>query len=149
MEANLINKIGHKYYKLSLWIIVGISLMFLLLLGGSSYWRTSMLYAILISAVFSFLTSVAYQASWKGIAKNSPSTLTKFYLAAPALRMMAADLVILVYYVVNKNATNPDGSPAIRGLMLSFTFIFLAYYVVLLVLDCVFFAKVEKRNKLQ
>ena len=148
MEANLINKIGHKYYKLSLWIIVGLSLMFLLLLGGTSYWNTSMLYAILISAVFSFFTSVAYIASWKGIAKNSPSTLTKFYLVAPALRMMAAVLVILIYYVVNRNATNYDGSPAIRGLMLSFTFIFLAYYVAMLILDCVYFATIEKRNKL-
>ena len=148
MEANLINEIGHKYYKLSLWIIVGLSLMFLLLLGGTSYWNTSMLYAILISAVFSFFTSVAYIASWKGIAKNSPSTLTKFYLVAPVLRMMAAVLVILIYYVVNRNATNYDGSPAIRGLMLSFTFIFLAYYVAMLILDCVYFATIEKRNKL-
>ena len=149
MDTKQIDEIDHKYYKLSLWVIVGISLMFLLLLGGSSYWNTSILYAILISAVFSLFTSVAYQVSWKGIAKNSPSTLTKFYLAAPALRMMAAILVILVYYVINRNATNTDGSPAIRGLMLSFTFIFLAYYVVLLVLDCVYFAKVEKRNKIQ
>lgn len=148
MEANLINEIGHKYYKLSLWIIVGLSLMFLLLLGGTSYWNTSMLYAILISAVFSFFTSVAYIASWKGIAKNSPSTLTKFYLVAPVLRMMAAVLVILVYYVVNRNATNPDGSPAIYRLMDGFIFIFLAYCYVLLVLDSVYFAKVEKRNKL-
>ena len=148
MDSKLIDEIGRRYYKLSLWVIVGISLMLLLMLSGTSHWNDSVLYAIIISAVFSFITSVAYQASWKGIAKNSPSTLTKFYLAAPALRMMAAVLVILVYFVVNKNATNVDGSPAIRGLMLSFTFIFLAYYVVLLVLDCVYFAKVEKRNKI-
>lgn len=148
MDSKLIDEIGRRYYKLSLWVIVGISLMLLLMLSGTSHWNDSVLYAIIISAVFSFFTSVAYQASWKGIAKNSPSTLTKFYLAAPALRMMAAVLVILVYFVVNKNATNVDGSPAIRGLMLSFTFIFLAYYVVLLVLDCVYFAKVEKRNKI-
>ena len=148
MDSKLIDEIGRRYYKLSLWVIVGISLMLLLMLSGTSHWNDSVLYAIIISAVFSFITSVAYQASWKGIAKNSPSTLTKFYLAAPALRMMSAVLVILVYFVVNKNATNVDGSPAIRGLMLSFTFIFLAYYVVLLVLDCVYFAKVEKRNKI-
>ena len=148
MEANLINEIGHRYYKLSLWIVVGISLLLLLMLGGSPYWSSSILNAILISAAFSLFTSVAYQASWKGIAKNSPSTLTKFYLAAPALRMMAAVLVILIYYVVNRNATNYDGSPAIRGLMLSFTLIFLAYYVAILILDCVYFATIEKRNKL-
>ena len=148
MDAKLIDEIGHRYYKLSLWIVVGISLIVLLVLGGSPLWSTSVLYAVLISAVFSFFTSVAYQASWKGIAKSSPSTLTKFYLAAPALRMMAAVVVILVYYIVNKNATNYDGSPAIRGLMLSFTLIFLAYYVAMLILDCVYFANVEKRNKL-
>ena len=148
MDEKLIDEIGHRYYKLSLWIVVGISLIVLLVLGGSPLWSTSVLYAVLISAAFSFFTSVAYQASWKGIAKNSPSTLTKFYLAAPALRMMAAVVVILVYYIVNKNATNYDGSPAIRGLMLSFTLIFLAYYVAMLILDCVYFANVEKRNKL-
>lgn len=148
MDAKLIDEIGHRYYKLSLWIVVGISLIVLLVLGGSPLWSTSVLYAVLISAAFSFFTSVAYQASWKGIAKSSPSTLTKFYLAAPALRMMAAVVVILVYYIVNKNATNYDGSPAIRGLMLSFTLIFLAYYVAMLILDCVYFANVEKRNKL-
>ena len=148
MDGKLIDELAHKYYQLSLWIVVGLSLMILLIAGGSSYWDSSILQAVLISAAFSFLTSVAYQASWKGIAKNSPSTLTKFYLAAPALRMMAAVLVILIYYVVNKNATNVDGSPAIRGLMLSFTFIFLAYYVSMLILDCVYFAKVEKRNKI-
>lgn len=149
MDAKLIDGIGHRYYKLSLWVIVGLSLLALLLIGCSPYWGSDVLNAILISAAFSFLTSIAYEAAWKGIAKNSPSTLTKFYLAAPALRMMAAVLVILVYYVLNRNATNTDGSPAIRRLMLSFTFIFLAYYVVLLVLDCVYFAKVEKRNKIQ
>ena len=148
MEANLINEIGHRYYKLSLWLVVGISLLLLLMLGNSPYWSSSILNAILISAAFSLFTSVAYQASWKGIAKNSPSTLTKFYLVAPVLRMMAAVLVILVYYVVNRNATNPDGSPAIYRLMDGFIFIFLAYYFVLLVLDSVYFAKVEKRNKL-
>ena len=148
MDEKLIDEIGHRYYKLSLWIVVGISLIVLLVLGGSPLWSTSVLYAVLISAAFSFFTSVAYQASWKSIAKSSPSTLTKFYLAAPALRMMAAVLVILVYYIVNRNATNYDGSPAIRGLMLSFTLIFLAYYVAMLILDCVYFANVEKRNKL-
>lgn len=148
MEAKEIDAIGHKYYKLSLWIIAGLTLSMLLLLGGSPYWNSSVLNAILISAAFSFLTSIAYEASWKGIAKSSPASLTKFYLAAPALRMMAAVLLVLVYFIVNRSATNVDGTPAIRGMMLKFTFIFLAYYIALLVLDCVYFAKVEKRNKL-
>lgn len=148
MEAKEIDAIGHKYYKLSLWIIAGLTLLMLLLLGGSPYWNSSVLNAILISAAFSFLTSIAYEASWKGIVKSSPASLTKFYLAAPALRMMAAVLLVLVYFIVNRSATNVDGTPAIHGMMLKFTFIFLAYYIALLVLDCVYFAKVEKRNKL-
>lgn len=148
MDAKLIDGIGHRYYKLSLWVIVGLSLLALLLVGSSPYWGNDVLNAILISAAFSFLTSIAYQAAWKGIAKNSPSTLTRFYLAAPALRMMAAVLVILVYYVVNRHALQGDGSPAIRRMMLVFTSIFLTYYISMLVLDCVYFAQVEKRNKL-
>lgn len=148
MDAKLIDGIGHRYYKLSLWVIVGLSLLVLLLVGNSPYWSSDVLNAILISAVFSFLTSIAYQSAWKSIAKNSPSTLTKFYLAAPALRMMAAVLVILVYYVLNRHALQGDGSPAIRRMMLIFTFVFLIYYISMLVLDCVYFAQVEKRNKL-
>ena len=73
MEAKEIDAIGHKYYKLSLWIIAGLTLLMLLLLGGSPYWNSSVLNAILISAAFSFLTSIAYEASWKGIAKSSPA----------------------------------------------------------------------------
>ena len=148
MEAKQIDAIGHKYYKLSLWINAGLTLLILLLLGGSPYWDSSVLNAVLISAAFSFLTSIAYEASWKATAKSSPASLTKFYLAAPALRMMAAVLLMLVYFIVNRSATNVDGTPAIRGLMLKFTFIFLAYYIAMLVLECVYFAKVEKRNKL-
>lgn len=149
MDAKLIDAIGHKYYKLSLWIIAGLTLMILLLLGGSPYWDTSVLNAILISVAFSFLTSIAYEAAWKGVAKNSPASLTKFYLAAPLFRMMAAVLLLLVYFLVHRTATAWDGTSIIRGLMLRFTFIFLAYYIALLVLDCVYFAKVEKRNNLQ
>ncbi|MBO4314884.1 MAG: hypothetical protein J5867_02815 [Prevotella sp.] len=148
MDAKLIDGIGHRYYKLSLWVIVGLSLLALLLIGCSPYWGSDVLNAILISAAFSFLTSIAYEAAWKGIAKNSPSTLTKFYLAAPALRMMAAVLVILVYYVINRHAVQGDGTSAIRRMMLVFTSIFLTYYISMLVLDCVYFAQVEKRNKL-
>ena len=148
MDAKMIDGIGHRYYKLSLWIIAGLSLLALMLIGGSPYWGSDVLNAILISAAFSFLTSIAYQAAWKSVAKNSPSSLTKFYLAAPALRMMAAVLVILVYYVLNRYAVQGDGTPAIRRMMLMFTFVFLAYYISMLVLDCVYFAQIEKRNKL-
>lgn len=149
MNAKLIDEIGHRYYKLSLWIIVGLSLLILLLIGGSPYWTTTVLTDILISAVFFYFTSIAYEAAWKGIAKSSPASLTKFYLAAPIMRMMAAVMLLLVYFIVNRSATDAQGNPAIRGIMLTFTFIFLAYYIALLILDCVYFAKVEKRNNLQ
>lgn len=149
MNAKLIDALGHRYYKLSLWIIAGITLLMLLLLGGSPYWSNSTLNAILISVAFCFLTSIAYGEAWKAIAKKSPGKLTTFYLAAPALRMVAAVLLIIVYYIVNRTATAFDGTPAIRGMMITFIFIFAVYYIALFVLDCVYFAKVEKRNKLQ
>ena len=54
----------------------------------------------LISAVFHILCSAAYIGGWQALARRSPETLPKYYLAGSAFRLMAAAAVLLVFCVV-------------------------------------------------
>ena len=53
------------------------------------------------------------------------------------LKMMAGVLVFLIYVLVCDKQN-----------ILGFTVIFALFYVVLLVFDCIYFARVEKKNRL-
>lgn len=92
----------------------------------------------LISAVFHILCSAAYIAGWQALARRSPETLPKYYLAGSAFRLMAAAAVLLVFCVVKRD--NPE---AIKW----FSIVFIIFYLVMLVFDAIFFAKVSKTRK--
>lgn len=92
---------------------------------------------LVVSAIFSLAASTAYGEAWKAVAKSSPANLAKFYLAALVLKLMAGTLVFLIYVLVCD-----------RQNILGFTAIFALFYVVLLVFDCIYFARVEKKNRL-
>mgnify|MGYP007069856143 CR=1 FL=1 len=146
----LIDDIARRYRRLSLWLIAAMAVPPLLLLGGSQYESTQLACNIVVSALFSLVTMVAYGAAWHSLAKSSPTALAKFYLAAPILRMLAAVAVMLVFYAVHRNDVSPHGTePAIRGLMLGFTAVFFAFYFVQMIFESVYFAQVEKHNKIQ
>lgn len=136
MDFKRIEKIVARYRQSSLWIIVGLTLVLLLAMSVIQSLRMETVWALIISVMFSFAASMVYCSVWKNIAKISFSSLTKFYLAAPFLRMLAAAAVILVYSVVVHD----------RPVVVTFVLIFCAYYVALLIFDCVYFAKEEKRN---
>ena len=90
-----------------------------------------------VSVVFHLVCSVAYIYGWKAIAMRSPETLPKYYLAGSAFRLMAAAMVLLVYCVAERNDTQ-----AIKW----FAIVFIVYYVFMLALDALFFAKVSKKQ---
>ena len=92
----------------------------------------------LISAGFYILCSAAYIGGWQALARRSPETLPKYYLAGSAFRLMAAAAVLLVYCVVKRD--NPE---AIKW----FSIVFIIFYLVMLVFDAIFFAKVSKTRK--
>ena len=92
---------------------------------------------LVVSAIFSLIASTAYGEAWKAVAKSSPANLAKFYLAALVLKLMAGTLVFLIYVLVCDKQN-----------ILGFTAIFALFYVVLLVFDCIYFARVEKKNRL-
>lgn len=128
--------IGRRYRKIALWVIAGGMLLSLLVMQITR--DTSWLNALVVTVVYSFLVSVVYGLAWEHVARTSPDTLAKFYLAGSALRLIAAAMVFLVYAVIVRN--KPE--------VLAFAVLFAAFYVVLLLFDCVFFARIEKsKNK--
>ena len=140
MEKELIRQIARRYKKYTLWMIVGLSLIILFACRVSKSCDDIIVQVVnplAISAIFSLIASAAYGEAWQAIAKSSPANLAKFYLAASALKMMAAAVVFLIYVLVSAK-TN----------VLGFTLIFALYYVVLLVFDCLYFSRVEKKARI-
>ena len=89
----------------------------------------------LISAVFLIFCSTAYICGWQVLARRSPQTLPKYYLAGSAFRLMAAAAVLLVFCVVKR-----DDPGAIKW----FSIVFILFYLVMLIFDTIFFVKVNK-----
>ncbi len=92
----------------------------------------------LLAAAFHFIFSIAYIWGWQMLARRSPDILPKYYLAGSAFRLMAAAIVLLVFCVVNRGDTE-----SIKW----FSVVFIIFYLVILVFDAIFFAKVSKNNK--
>ena len=100
----------------------------------------SLVSALAVSALYSIIVNLAYGSLWKRIAKSAPGTMAKFYLAASALRLITAALVVIVFCVINRSD---------KELIRNFIFVFFAFYLVMLVFDSVFFARIEKNNNLK
>lgn len=137
---NDIKQIGRKYRQISLWLTAGMALAILFACRISAQCDnilSQVVNPLAVSAIFSLVCSTAYGEAWQATAKSSPANLAKFYLAAAALKMMAAAVVFLVYVIVCDKSN-----------ILGFTVIFMLFYVVLLVFDCIYFARVEKKSRL-
>lgn len=136
MDDKAIRRTWSKYYKYSLWLVAGAAL--ITLLFTNIYGYASLVRPLAFCVIYTLLANIAYGAAWKGVAKSSPSVLTKFYLAASALRMIAAVMVVVAFCMLIHDKT------AIRD----FVLMFFGFYVVVLVFDGIFFAIVEKKNNL-
>ncbi len=130
------NTIYRKYNKISLWIISGLFLIGMLVVQLTM--RPHYINMLVISSLFSLVTVIAYGQAWKYLASRSPRVLGKFYLASSTLRILFAFLVLLVYALVVKE----------RTAVISFSVVFMIFYLVLLAFDTIYFSKVEKNNKI-
>ena len=132
--------IARKYRQISLWLTAGVALAILFGCRVSAQCDNivpQVVNPLCVSVIFSLACSIAYGEAWQAIAKSSPANLAKFYLVASALKMMAAALVFLIYVLVCDKAS-----------IIGFAVIFMLFYVVLLVFDCIYFARVEKKSLL-
>lgn len=140
LRLQTIRQASIKYKQISLWLTAAVALAVLFACRLSAQCDdmiAQVVNPLVVSAIFSLVASTAYGEAWKAVAKSSPANLAKFYLAAMMLKMMAGVLVFLIYVLVCD-----------RQNILGFTVIFALFYVVLLVFDCIYFARVEKKNRL-
>ena len=138
IRRQIIRQTSLRYKQITLWLTAGLALAILFGCRVSALCDNilpQVVNPLVVSAIFSLVSSVAYGEAWQAIAKSSPANLAKFYLAASVMKMMAAAVVFLIYVVVCDKSN-----------ILGFTAIFALFYVVLLVFDCIFFARAEKKN---
>lgn len=144
MERQQVKAIGNKYYKYSLWIIAGLSVLLFSFIRVCN-WSMEMVDGIVVSVVFSLLSSIVYISVWKALAASSTKNLTKFYLGAPIVRMLAAILLIISYLLITVKRPTIDGFSSSH--LLYFIAPFTAYYFALLIFDSIFFVFIEKNKK--
>ena len=140
LRLQTIRQASIRYKQISLWLTAAVALAVLFecrLPAQCDDMIAQVVNPLVVSAIFSLVASTAYGEAWKAVAKSSPANLAKFYLAALVLKLMAGTLVFLIYVLVCDKQN-----------ILGFTAIFALFYVVLLVFDCIYFARVEKKNRL-
>ena len=140
LRLQTIRQASIRYKQISLWLTAAVALAVLFACRLSAQCDdmiAQVVNPLVVSAIFSLVASTAYGEAWKAVAKSSPANLAKFYLAAMMLKMMAGVLVFLIYVLVCDKQN-----------ILGFTAIFALFYVVLLVFDCIYFARIEKKNRL-
>ena len=140
LRLQTIRQASTRYKQISLWLTAAVALAVLFACRLSAQCDDMIAQVVnprVVSAIFSLVASTAYGEAWKAVAKSSPANLAKFYLAALVLKLMAGTLVFFIYVLVCDKQN-----------ILGFTAIFALFYVVLLVFDCIYFARVEKKNRL-
>ena len=140
MRLQTIRQAGIKYKQISLWLTALMALAILFACRVSALCNDilpQVVNPLVVSAIFSLVASTAYGEAWKAVAKSSPANLAKFYMAALVIKMVAGTLVFFIYVLVCDKQN-----------ILGFTAIFALFYVVLLVFDCIYFSRVEKKNNL-
>ena len=133
MATMNINKTASAYNRQVVWLITALTIGGFLLMQVLHF--GALLMPLAISAFFSLMCAAAYVQGWKAIARRSPALLPKYYLAGSAFRLLAAAMVMLVYCVVER---------ADVGAIKWFAVVFIIFYIVLLIFDALFFAKVSK-----
>ena len=137
VDSLMVKKLAdrHLIYTCLLVIVLTVLSMFALEYLDAKQYVTEMK----ICAYYSFIAGLIYNRSWKRVEQREKLDMTKFYLIASGVRMFIAALAVLIYCVVVRE----------KEPVLYFVTLFLAFYFIMLVFDSVFFARVEKGNKLK
>ena len=99
--------------------------------------RDAFTYSIVFSAVYFLVVTLANGLCWRKAARKADNSLTRFYFASSAVRMLLAFVVLLIgFFTLHSDKTR----------VLGFALIFAAYYVLLLIFDCIFFSQIEKKH---
>lgn len=132
----MIDTVVKQYKKVSLWIIAGFMLGFLLAIQITS--NTPMLTGLVVCVLYFLTTTLVYAALWKTTAKASPTKLTGFYLTAMAVKFFLGILVVLAYCFIVRT----------REQVIAFAAMFTIYYIAMVIYDAIYFSRVEKKNQI-
>lgn len=132
----MIDSVVKQYKKVSLWIIAGFMLGFLLAIQITS--NTPMLTGLVVCVLYFLTTTLFYAALWKKTAKASPTKLTGFYLTAMAVKFFLGILVVLAYCFIVRA----------REQVIAFAAMFTIYYLAMVIYDATYFSRVEKKNQI-
>lgn len=132
MELGNIDKLSWEYIRHQL--LLTVALTSLGFIAMRVWFLDSLLWPLIVSAVFTIVVSFASGLVWRRVAKQSPDSLPTFYTASSGFRLLLGLAVMFVYYLV-------AGRPA----MLVFVLVFMAFYIVSLAHHSVFFARVMNK----
>lgn len=132
MELGNIDKLSWEYIRHQLMLTVVLTSLGLIV--RHVWLLDSLLWPLVVSAVFTIVVSSVCGKVWRRIAKQSPDSLPTFYTASSGFRLLLGLAVMFVYYLV-------AGRPA----MLVFVLVFMAFYIVSLLHHSVFFARVMNK----
>lgn len=132
MMITHVNNSSRRYCKNSLWLTVGLTFVTLMLIQVFRF--DQLIVPLIVSCLFTLVTSFSYSFFWRLIATKHPDNLTAFYTASSGLRMLLALITMFAYYLV-----------AGRSEMLSFIAVFIMFYIIMLIYHTVFFSKVAGR----
>ena len=128
-----IERIGKRFIKQEISLVVATCLVALLVMRV--WYVDTMLTPIIVSVVYSLTVGVAVGLLWMRVAKRNAESLPTFFTALSGGRLLLALTAMFVYYLVCG-----------RDAMLVFFLVFMAFYLVTLVHQSVFFAKVSSRT---
>lgn len=132
-----IDKVSRTYGKISLWLISGLTLAGLLI--TQALMRSNFIIPLVINSVFYLVINIFYGKAWKAIASSSPNSLGKFYMAGSMAKMFITLAAVIIGAIVWRNN---------KEMLVAFVSVFVAFYLANLILDSVYFFKVEKNNKI-
>lgn len=134
-RTNLINQGVKCYRKESLWLVAGITLLILFIMSIRN--DLSALNSLLVCVAITFICNLSYIECWRITAKTSWQKLTMFYLAASVIRLLIMVAALLGSYFILRD----------KASVLNFVVVLSVYYILMLIFDCFFFIRMEKRNK--
>lgn len=131
-----IKAIAGEYLHLTTWVVAGLALVMLLLMA--LFEISFGICPLVISVIYAIVACYGFSCSWKHYAKTSPEKLGMFYIGAMTVKLFVALAVVTIYCVFVR----------LREAVIEFVVIFSIFYIVTLAVDAVFFANVEKYNKI-
>ena len=134
-KLDTVKRIASLYHKVALWIIAALSIF--AFLAEQIVQTNAFTHSVVFSAVYFLVVLMLNGFCWSKAARRSSNSLTRFYFASSAVRMLLAFIVVLVgVFTLRVDKTQTIG----------FALIFSTYYVLLLIFDCIFFSRIEKKH---